>query len=107
MNSSRTALKKKKIKKKTYVHYLQNHVGDLMMINSILYNWGYGVFCCHACDHLNKLTKTSKITDTNLDKIRFIKVTQVMRVKQPIFTDLSMKKQCTEIIDTNLVKSGF
>ena len=77
------------------------------MINSILYNWGYRVFCCQTCKHLNKLTETSKITDTNLDKIRFFKEAQIMRVKQLIFTDLIMKKQCTEIIDTNLVKSGF
>ena len=83
------------LNKLPYLHYLRNHIGDLMMLHSDLFGWGYGVFCCHAGEHLNKLIKSSEITDTNLDSNRFVKITHLMRVKQLIFTDVIKQKKVT------------
>lgn len=58
-----------------------------------MFGIGYGVFCCHAGEHLNKLIKTSELRDTNLDENRFVKVTHLMRAKQLIFTDIILKKK--------------
>ena len=51
-----------------YLHYLRNHIGDLMALHMEMFGWGYGVFCCHAGEHLNKQIKTCEVTETNLDK---------------------------------------
>jgi len=48
-----------------YLHYLRYHVGNLMRFHADYFGFGYGVFCCHAGEHLNKVIKTSEITDTN------------------------------------------
>ena len=89
-NASSTALSRL-----PYLHYLRAHVGDLMMLHAKMFGFGYGVFCCHAGEHLNKLIKTSELRDTNLDKGRFHKVVHLMRVKQIIFTETIIKKKTT------------
>ena len=66
-----------------------------MELHSRLFGVGYGAFCCHAREHLNKLIKTSELSDTNLDNQRFHTVTHLMRIKQFIFTDMIMPKQST------------
>jgi len=63
-----------------------------MRFHADYFGFGYGVFCCHAGEHLNKVIKTSEITDTNLDKKRFHKIIHLMRVKQLVFTDIILRK---------------
>ena len=83
------------LNKLPYLHYLRHHTGDLMKFHSTIFGWGYGVFCCHAGEHLNKLIKTSELTDTNLDNKRFYTITHLMRVKQFVFTDMIIPKKVT------------
>ena len=64
-----------------------------MKLHSSLFRWGYGVYCCHAGEHLNKRIKTSEVNNTNYDDSRFHKVTRLICVKQFIFTDLIVKKK--------------
>lgn len=80
---------------KPYLHYLRYHTGDLMVKHFKLFGWGYGVYCCNAGEHLNKIIKTSEIDDTNLDKDRFRTVTHLLRSKQFEFTDTILKKKVT------------
>ena len=71
-----------RLSKLPYLHYLRNHIGDLMVLYMELFGWGYGVFCCHAGEHLNKIIKTFEMTETNLDTRRFHTIVHLMRVKQ-------------------------
>ena len=41
-----------------YMHILCNHIGEFMTLHYHLFGWGYGVYCCHAGEHLNKVIKT-------------------------------------------------
>lgn len=89
-NASNTA-----VAKLPYLYYVRNHVGDLMVLHSNMFKLGYGAFCCHAGEHLNKLIKTSELNDTNLDINRFHTITHLMRVKQLIFTHMIIPKKST------------
>ena len=71
-----------------YLHYLRNHVAQLMTIYEDLFGWGYGMFSCNAGEHLNKRIKFSEICETNLDKNRFFTVTHMMRLKQFHFPEI-------------------
>ena len=74
------------IKGLPYLHYLRNHVGDLMVLYGDLFNWGYGMFSCNAGEHLNKHIKYLEINQTNMDQKRFYTVAHTMRLKQFNFT---------------------
>jgi len=78
-----------------YMHYLRNHTGDLMVQHMQIFGWGYGVYCCHAGEHLNKIIKTFEITEANLDMSRFRTIVHLFRSKQLIFTDSITPKQVT------------
>ena len=97
------------LNKLPYLHYLRLHIGNLMKFHSKMFGFGYGVFCCHAGEHLNKLIKTSELRDTNLDENRFVKITHLMRAKQLIFTDIILKKKsnvkCGDVGHTRKNKS--
>jgi len=66
-----------------------------MVLHMELFGWIYGVYCCHAGEHLNKLIKTYEITETNLDMARFQTITHLFRAKQLIFTDSITPKKVT------------
>ena len=70
-----------------YMHYLRNHVGDLMEKYVELFGWGYGMFSCNAGEHLNKIIKTKEMAATNMDCTRFCKIIRNMRMKQFCYTD--------------------
>ena len=56
-----------------YLHYLRNHLGDLMEIYANLFGFGYGFFTTNAGEHLKKRIKYYELEDTNLDKKRFLR----------------------------------
>lgn len=61
-----------------------------MVLYEDLFQWGYGMFCCNASEHLNKRIKFSELNETNLDEKRFYTVTHMMRLKQFVFTECIM-----------------
>ena len=80
-----------------YLHYLRNHIGDLMELYAKLFGWGYGLFTTHAGEHLNKRIKSYELGETNLNPERFYTVIHLMRTKQFEFTTSIMpsKKEIT------------
>lgn len=70
-----------------YLHILRNHTADQMKLHFNLFGWGYGMYCCNAGEHLNKVIKTYESTETNFDKNRFFTIVHLLRSKQFIFTD--------------------
>ena len=80
-----------------YLHYLRYHVGNIMVQHFDLFGWGYGVYCCNAGEHLNKLIKTSELNDTNLDTKRFYTIVHLMRLKQFFYIDTITKKKTITI----------
>ena len=42
-----------------YMHYLRNHVGDLMVLLKDYFGYGYGYFSCAAWEHLNKMIRVA------------------------------------------------
>lgn len=78
------------IKGHPYLQYLRNHVGGLIVLYAYLFKRGYGMLCCNAGEHLNKRIKFSEISETNMNKSRFLMVMHMMRLKQFSFTDCIM-----------------
>ena len=70
-----------------YMHYLRNHIGDIMKLHMEMFGWGYGVFSCNAGEHLNKIIKTFEMTETNLNANRFKKIIRNIRIKQFIYPE--------------------
>ena len=64
-----------------YMHILCNHIGEFMTIHYHLFGWGYGVYCCHAGEHLNKVIKTVESTGTNYDSKRFYTIAHFLKNK--------------------------
>jgi len=75
-----------------YFHYLRNHLGQLMEFYFDYFEWGYGMFCCNAGEHLNKIIKTSEVHDTNLGANRFLTIVRTIRMKQFIYTKSVIKE---------------
>jgi len=75
------------LSKMPYLHYLRNHVPDLMELYMQLFNWGYGYMSTNAGEHLNKRIKQIEISQTNMDTNRFYTVIHIMRSKQFEFTN--------------------
>ena len=73
-----------------YLHYLRNHIGDLMQLYGNLFGWGYGMFNTNAGEHLNKRIKICEFEDTNLDSKCFYMIIHLMRSKQFEFTNSIM-----------------
>ena len=68
-----------------YLHYLRNHLAELMETLNDLFGWGYGCFTTNAGEHLNKRIKYYEINETNLSDERFQTI-HLMRSKQLFFT---------------------
>ena len=41
-----------------------------------LFGWGYGLYCCNAGEHLNKVIKVCESSETNYDNNRFETIVQ-------------------------------
>ena len=79
--------------RKPYLHYLREHIGDLMIFWGESLGWGYGYFNCNAGEHLNKRIKQLEFSCTNLNQDRFKTIMQTLRVKQFYFTDGVLKEK--------------
>jgi len=64
-----------------------------MKIHYDLFGWGYGVYCCHAEEHLNKVIKTVESTGTNFDSKRFYAIAHFLRSKQFVFTNCILSNE--------------
>ncbi|XP_066925516.1 uncharacterized protein [Clytia hemisphaerica] len=86
---------KKVVDKMPYLHYLRNHVSDLMKLFMHLFDWGYGYFSTNAGEHLNKRIKQTELSHTNMDTQRFRTIIHILRTKQFKFTAsiMSSKKK--------------
>ena len=74
------------LSKMPYLHYLRNHIGDLMQLYIELFNWGYGYMSTNAGDHLNKRIKQMEIAQINMNTKQFHMIIHLMRSKQFEFT---------------------
>ncbi|XP_066914971.1 uncharacterized protein [Clytia hemisphaerica] len=83
--------------KMPYLHYLRNHVGDLMKLYMRLFNWGYGYFSTNAGEHLNKRIKQTELSHTNMDEKRFFTIMHIFRTKQFEFTHSIMPSKSKPI----------
>ena len=76
-----------------YLHYLRNHLAELMETLYDIFGWGYGVFTTNAGEHLNKRIKYYELNETNLSDERFQTVIHLMRSKQFFFTKTVIPSQ--------------
>lgn len=80
-----------------YLHLLRQHTGELMKVHFDLFGWGYGMYCCNAGEHLNKVIKSSESSGTNYDKSRFFSVVRLLRSKQFEFTGCILPSDKSQI----------
>ena len=78
-----------------YMHYLRNHVGELMVVAMEMFGFGYGYFNCNAGEHLNKIIKTQEMANTNLSPERFAKIIRNLRIKQFIYPESIIPTETT------------
>ena len=77
-----------------YIHYLRNHLGNLMVLYKDLFWLGIRLL---FNEHLNKRLKFYELAETNLDQHRFYTIMHVIGTKQFHFTSCIMpsKKEIT------------
>eukprot|EP00111_Clytia_hemisphaerica_P011942 TCONS_00035092-protein len=80
-----------------YLHYLRNHVGDLMKLYMRLFDWGYDYFSTNAGEHLNKRIKQTELSHTNMDEKGFFTIMHIFRTKQFEFTHSIMPSKSKPI----------
>jgi len=66
-NSSGTGL----VSGMPYLHYLRNHLADLILFYEKNFGWGYGFLSTNAGKHLNKRIKYYELLETNLSSARY------------------------------------